>query len=73
MPSVAVLEQKKAIVEALAEEMKGAASVVLVNYQGITVEDDTKLRSELRKAGVEYKVIKNTLISRASKIAGLEW
>jgi large subunit ribosomal protein L10 len=72
MPSAAVLEQKKAIVEALAEEMKGAASVVLVNYQGITVEDDTKLRSELRKAGVEYKVIKNTLISRASKIAGLE-
>ncbi len=72
MPSAAVLEQKKAIVESLAEQMKGAASVVLVSYQGITVEDDTKLRSELRKANVEYKVIKNTLISRASKIAGLE-
>ncbi len=72
MPSAAVLEQKKAIVEALAEEMKGAASGVLVNYQGISVEDDTKLRSELRKAGVEYKVIKNTLISKASDIAGLE-
>jgi large subunit ribosomal protein L10 len=72
MPSAAVLEQKKAIVEALAEEMKGAASVVLVNYQGISVEDDTKLRSELRKANVDYKVVKNTLISRASEIAGLE-
>ena len=72
MPSVAVLEQKKAIVESLAEQMKGAASIVLVNYQGITVEDDTKLRSDLRKENVEYKVIKNTLISRASAIAGLE-
>ncbi len=72
MPSAAVLEQKKAIVEALAEQMKCAASGVLVNYQGISVEDDTKLRSELRKAGVEYKVIKNTLISKASDIAGLE-
>ncbi len=72
MPSVAVLEQKKAIVETLAEQMKGAASIVLVNYQGITVEDDTKLRSELRKENVEYKVIKNTLISRACDIAGLE-
>ena len=72
MPSAAVLEQKKAIVESLAEQMKGAASIVLVNYQGITVEDDTKLRSELRKANVEYKVIKNTLISRASSIAGFE-
>ena len=49
MPSVAVLEQKKAVVENLAEQMKGAASIILVNYQGITVEDDTKLRSELRK------------------------
>lgn len=72
MPSAAVLEQKKAIVESLAEEMKVAASGVLVNYQGISVEDDTKLRSELRKVGVEYKVIKNTLISKASDIAGLE-
>ena len=72
MPNASVLEQKKAIVETLAEQMKTACSGVIVNYQGINVEDDTKLRSNLRKAGVEYKVIKNTLISKACDIAGYE-
>jgi large subunit ribosomal protein L10 len=72
MPSAAILEQKKTIVENLANQMKEACSCVIVNYQGISVEDDTKLRAELRKAGVEYKVIKNTLISRACEIAGYE-
>ena len=43
---------------------------MLVNYQGITVEDDTKLRAELRKAGVEYSVIKNTLTKRACENVG---
>ena len=57
MPSAKVLEQKKAVVADLAEKMGRAVSGVLVKYQGITVEDDTKLRAALRKAGVEYTVI----------------
>ena len=65
MPSEKILEQKKAVVEGLAEKMGRAASGVLVKYQGITVEDDTKLRAAMRAAGVEYVVLKNTLVRRA--------
>ncbi len=61
MPSAKVLEQKKEIVKALAEKMKNANAGVFVDYKGINVADDTALRNELRKAGVEYSVIKNTL------------
>ena len=57
MPSVKVLEQKKAIVEGLSEKFGRAASGVLVKYQGITVEDDTKLRAQVRANGDEYKII----------------
>ena len=71
MPSAKVLEQKKAVVAELSEKMGRAVSGVLVKYQGITVEDDTKLRAALRKAGVEYTVIKNSLIGRAADEAGL--
>ncbi|MBQ7835908.1 MAG: 50S ribosomal protein L10 [Clostridia bacterium] len=71
MPSAKVLEQKKAVVAELSEKMGRAVSGVLVKYQGITVEDDTKLRAALRKAGVEYSVIKNSLIGRAADEAGL--
>ena len=59
MPSKVILEKKQAEVNALAEKIRNAASGVLVQYQGITVEDDTKMRAALRKAGVEYAVIKN--------------
>jgi len=72
MPSAKVLEQKTAVVEALAGKMSHAASGVLVKYQGITVEDDTKLRAALRAAGVEYSVIKNTLIGKACDKVGFE-
>lgn len=72
MPSQQVLEQKKVIVSELAEKIKGAASGVLVNYSGINVADDTKLRAELREAGVYYTVVKNTLTKLALKEAGLE-
>ena len=61
MPSAKVLEQKKEIVKNLAEKMKNANTGVFVDYKGINVADDTALRNELRKAGVEYSVIKNTL------------
>jgi len=71
MPSEKILEQKKAVVADLSDKMSRAASGVLVKYQGITVADDTMLRADLRKAGVEYAVIKNSLIGRAADIAGL--
>ena len=70
MPSEKILEQKKALVEALADKMGRAVSGVLVKYEGITVADDTALRNALRKAGVEYTVMKNTLTGRACDIAG---
>ena len=65
MPSEKILEQKKQIVSDLTEQLKGACAGVLVNYKGISVADDTKLRKELREAGVEYTVVKNTLLKRA--------
>ena len=72
MPSQSILEQKQAYVADLAEKLKAAAGGVLVDYKGISVEDDTKLRKELRENGVEYFVVKNTLLKRAAEIAGIE-
>lgn len=71
MPSAAILEQKKQVVADVAEKIKGAVAGVIVDYRGITVEEDTKLRKELREAGVDYFVIKNTLLGRAADEAGL--
>ena len=62
MPNAKVLEEKRALVAELTEKMKNASAGVLVDYKGITVADDTKLRRELRAAGVEYAVIKNTML-----------
>lgn len=70
MPSKVILEQKQKAVAELAEKMKNAASGVLVNYQGITVEDDTKMRAALRAAGVDYMVVKNTMTGRACDEVG---
>ena len=70
MPSKNILEQKQQIVESLAAKLRDAKSGVLVKYEGITVADDTALRAALRKAGVEYTVMKNTLTGRACEIAG---
>ena len=72
MPSEKILEQKKQQVAQLVEAFKNANVGVLVNYEGITVEKDTKLRKQLREAGCEYKVVKNTLLSLAFKEAGIE-
>ena len=65
MPSNVILEKKQGMVEELAAKLQGAVSGVLVNYQGITVEDDTKMRAALRAAGVDYAVIKNSITGRA--------
>lgn len=70
MPSQNILEAKKAVVEALAEKIKNAAGGVLVKYEGIKVAEDTELRNALRKAGVEYTVMKNTMTGKACDIAG---
>ena len=72
MPSNAVLEAKKAKVDKLTEIIKNSVSGVLVDYKGITVEEDTKLRKELREAGVNYFVEKNTMLLRAFKECGIE-
>ena len=72
MPSESVLAQKQKFVADLAEKLKNAACGVLVDYKGISVEDDTKLRKELRENGVDYFVVKNTLLKRAAEAAGLE-
>lgn len=72
MPSEKILEQKQQQVAALKEAFEKANVGVLVNYSGITVEKDTKLRRQLREAGCVYKVVKNTLLSRAFKDAGIE-
>ncbi|MDR1464406.1 MAG: 50S ribosomal protein L10 [Oscillospiraceae bacterium] len=72
MPSEKILEQKKQAVGALAEMLRSACTGVLVEYKGINVADDTKLRSDLRAAGIKYSVIKNTLLDLASREAGLD-
>ena len=70
MPSNKILEEKKQVVESLAAKMQSAQAGVLVKYEGIKVSEDTELRAALRKAGVEYTVMKNTLTGRACDIAG---
>lgn len=72
MPNAKVLSEKQVIVSQLAEKMKSATSGVFVDYKGISVEDDTKLRAELRNAGVEYSVVKNTLVRFAANEIGFE-
>ena len=72
MASAKALESKKQIVAELNEKIKGATAGVLVDYKGLTVEEDTLLRRKLREANIEYKVIKNTLINLALEGTGLE-
>ena len=72
MPNAKVLEQKKTVVAELAQSMKNAQAGVLVDYKGINVADDTKLRQTLRGANVEYKVVKNTLMTFAVKEIGFD-
>ena len=72
MPSQKVLQEKEQIVAGIAEQFKTAVSGVFVDYCGLTVEEDTQLRNKFREAGVEYKVIKNTLTARATEEVGFE-
>lgn len=72
MPSKKVLQEKVEVVKELTEKIKAAKAIVLADYRGLTVEQDTELRNALRKAGVEYKVVKNTLTRFAAKENGLD-
>ena len=72
---MAKVELKQPIVQAIADDIKDAQSVVIVDYRGLTVAQDTELRKQLREAGVIYKVCKNTMMKRAfegTDFAGLE-
>ena len=62
---MAKVELKQPVVQAIAEDVKDAVSVVLVDYRGLTVAEDTEMRKQLREAGVVYKVCKNTMMKRA--------
>ena len=71
MPSKAILTEKQAIVEALAQRLQEAEGGVLVDYKGINVAQDTELRRDLRTKNVEYTVVKNTLTRLAMDKVGL--
>ena len=71
MPNATVLSEKQAIVAALADRIQNAQSGILVDYKGITVAEDTELRAALRKDGVEYSVVKNTLTRKALDQLGM--
>ena len=66
------IENKQVQVQEITEKFQGAASVVVVDYRGLNVAQVTELRKQLREAGVEFKVYKNTLTRRAAEAAGLE-
>ena len=70
--SEASIAKKAAIVDEVTEKFNAASSIVVVDYRGLTVEQDTSLRKQLREAGVEMHVIKNSILSRAAKAAGLD-
>ena len=72
MPSEKTLELKKQQVAALSEALKSSCAGIIVDYKGISVEDDTKLRKELREAGVHYVVEKNSMLRFAFKNMGID-
>lgn len=67
-----IIAKKAAIVEELVEKFNAASSVVVADYRGLTVEEVTNLRKELREAGIEMRVIKNSYLRRAADKAGYE-
>ena len=65
------IEMKKTVVADIKAKMQAAHSIVLLDYRGLTVAEVTELRNECRKAGVEYAVLKNTMVSLAAKELGI--
>ncbi|MEG1559662.1 MAG: 50S ribosomal protein L10 [Clostridia bacterium] len=72
MASAKIIEQKAKKVEEIREKMSRAQSVILFNYRGLTVSEVTALRNEMRKAGIEYLVLKNGLVARAAQLSGVD-
>ena len=72
MPSNKILLEKEKFVDELAEKLKKSMCGVMVDYKGINVADDTSLRKSLRDGGVDYFVVKNTLLKRAFEKAGID-
>lgn len=72
MPSEKILKQKQEQVSLLADKLKRAKMVIFTEYRGISVTDDTKLRSQLRQENNEYMVVKNSVIAHAAKEVGIE-
>ena len=72
MPSNKILREKEKFVDELVEKLKKSVCGVMVDYKGINVLNDTNLRKSLRDAGVDYFVVKNTLLKRAFEKAGIE-
>ena len=66
-----VIEKKKQVVEEIAEKLKSSVSTVIVDYRGLSVSEVTELRKQLREAGVDYKVYKNSMSRRAAEAAEL--
>ena len=69
---MAKVELKQPIVQEISEAINGAASVVVVDYRGLNVAQVTELRKQLREAGVEFKVYKNSLTRRATEVVGVD-
>ena len=70
MASETILKQKEAEVSALADKFKEAKVILLTEYRGINVADDTKLRNEIRNANAQYRIIKNNIVRRALNANG---
>ena len=66
------LEKKQSLVQQIKEKLENCQSAVFIDYRGLTVEEVTSLRNKFREAGVEYKVLKNTMIHRAAEQLGME-
>ncbi|NJD04302.1 MAG: 50S ribosomal protein L10 [Ruminiclostridium sp.] len=72
MPKENTLSQKRVVVDEISQKIKAAKAIVFAAHRGLTVEQDTELRNALRKAGVDYKVVKNTLTRFAARENGLD-
>lgn len=72
MANAKIIEQKAKKVEEIREKLNRAQSVIIFDYRGLTVAEVTELRNDMRKAGVEYVVLKNGLVSRATKLNAVD-
>lgn len=72
MANVKIIEAKAARVQEIAANITRAKSVILFDYRGLTVAEVTELRNEMRKANVEYVVLKNNMVLRAAEVAGID-